>query len=139
MAHWQTALFQHTVDIWRPTRTLGSDGQYSAATYSLYASGVSCYHNVTPSVSQPDVIGRMEQDNIFTLDEFWFDEAQSILEEDVIVEKTLLSDGSQSNRYGKGYMTRGDPRLIADTGPILAFGHKEIVAALMEQLPAGVS
>lgn len=66
----QRILYLHTCDIWKPDAiTLAVDGKpTNVTTYTQIASGQKCYFFRKPSSSQPNLIGRAEQDIMFTQD-----------------------------------------------------------------------
>lgn len=137
LPYWAEALFQHAFDLWKPDRIL-SGVQWSQATYTLQESAVPCFLNRNPSVSQLEMFGRTEQDDIFTIDIVWFGPGQAIDEAWVLVNRTVLPNGENSADYGRLWVTRGGPRVLNDL-PDAAFGHVEIVAASTPIVPSGVT
>lgn len=140
MELWQERLFTQTFSLWIPLAvTLSAAGRASETTYSLSASGVSGYIVRNPSTSDTDpALGRFEADMIFTQDIFWFDISQTIDEKWVIVNKTVMPNGVNHPDYGKGWITRGQPRRQASiTG--VGMGHTEIYGTSLPVLPSGVS
>jgi hypothetical protein len=139
MEYWEESLLQHTVDLWKPARTLtGVDWSQVSYRNAPEQAAVRCFHNRNPSVSQLEMFGRTEQDDIFTLDVFWFPVGQVVDEGWVIVEKSLNPDGSQAQDFGEGFVCRGGFRPLRDL-PYAPGGHVEIVASSLPKLYAGIT
>lgn len=66
---YQVILHTQECNIWQMNApSLAVDGEPSDKTYTLQTTGQKCRFYTRPSVSAPQIFGRMEEDNIFTLD-----------------------------------------------------------------------
>jgi hypothetical protein len=67
----QIALYEDTCDIWQPaalTYVSSTTGEPNDTTYTKIASSQKCYFFTKTETAEPEVIGRMGRDIIFTLD-----------------------------------------------------------------------
>lgn len=127
----QRLLYTYRVDLWEPHETP------DATTYQCRYLGVRCYLSRGNSVSQPELFGRAEQDDMFTLDTFGFGEEQEINEGWILVNRTLLNDGSRVNEYGRCWVARGSDRYIPTQGRRRG-GRVEMKASALPEAPSGV-
>lgn len=65
-------LMSHRVNVWRGTVTPDAAGLPSSPVWAQVGTNVAAHKEGSPSARQPDVIGRVEGDNIFTLDLWHF-------------------------------------------------------------------
>lgn len=136
--YWMLRSFTHRADLWSPCYTTGADKKKIFTGYRLRFLSIRCFLDRSPSVDQLAHFGRFEQDDIFTLDIWHFDDDQAIAGSWLVVNRSLNPNGSRPDDYGKGWLTRGGYRLILDS-PGAPGGHKQIVASQEPELPQGVS
>jgi hypothetical protein len=134
----QVLAYKDTVDLYSLAQTTSlTTGLRTAKTYALVASAVPCLFKIRQSVEAPSPMGRVESDNMFSLDEIHFDHAQAIDSDWVIVNKSLAADGSQSQNYGRYWICRGQPASIPSHGGRRA-NVRIVQAVQVKKPPAGV-
>lgn len=134
----QKAAYKHLCDIWSVGRTITS-GVPGDETFTLAYSGVACLYQYTPNVDDvTDSVGRVKTRTIFTTDIVHFDAAQEVKDAWILVNRSLLADGSHSPAYGEVHRVLGAPRIIANAGNRKA-NKRSVMAMSMEHAPTGVS
>lgn len=129
----QDALYDHLCDLWRPIYVIdGTTGAPAATTYTIAARAERCYRKTLDSFSDPNLAGRQEGDNMFTVDQWHFCEAQEIDEGWIIRDVSENDAGTPAQTYGICWVTRGQPVRISAQGGRES-GHTHIRAS---QLPA---
>lgn len=122
----QVALYGHVVNIWRQTETFSADGKPGALTWTLQASGVSCYADLGKSQMGPNGVLMVENDNLFTFDAFHFEDTVDVQVGDVL----KITTGPEL-----GFWTcRGNPQPKSRRANKLS-----ILASRTPQAPYGVS
>jgi len=133
----QTRMFQSLCDLWEPVRSIGTDGDVSAPTYTQRWADVPCYMQYLASDSEPSIGGRIEEDNQFTKSKWWFNQFQEVGDGWIAVLRTFDTDGTPHPDYGRGWIMGGDTEIwvnqIGGEGLILIVGTAQPV------LPSGVS
>jgi len=136
----QEILFDDLADIYRAERGMSAAGKADTSpTYRRVATGVPCHLNRNPSRSLLERMGRVEQDDMFTLDIWEFAEDQEIADTWVIVCKSVRPGTSTGNQnYGKAWACQGDKQPITASTEREA-GRSIIIAVSMPALPSGIS
>lgn len=137
----QTKFYWDTCDIWSISDPdPASNALPSVPTYTLNAAGVACRFVPKSSVDTLQTVGQVEGDDLLTTDEIRLPEGQAVESSWVIVNKTLLSDGSQGPYYGKAWIARGEARRRIST-PGRPVGRTIVYASKLPDnaIPAGVS
>lgn len=134
----QRACYQDLVDIYALTMaTSPTTGRRTAKTYTLIASAVRCHFKLRQSVEGPSPMGRVETDNMFSLDEIHFEHSVVVDSDYILVNRSLARDGSRSQNYGRYWIVRGQPQSVPSHGGRRA--NLRIVQALqVKRPPAGV-
>jgi hypothetical protein len=70
----QSALYGHTVNIWRETESFGADGKPGAMAWAQQTTNTPCYADIGKSQQGPNGVLVVENDNLFTFDEFHFEQ-----------------------------------------------------------------
>lgn len=115
----QKRLYTDRMDLYRPSmprnpstgRVLAPVKEYTPAYFDI-----PCYFQIRSSVETAQLFGRIEGDNIFTVDTIHLDGEQEIDSGWIAVNKTLDSDGSESLNYGRYWIVQGQPKTISNRG-----------------------
>lgn len=129
----QIRCYQHKCDVWRATR--GANGY---ETWALISVDRICLYQFTPNVS--DVIpgiGRVKRTSEFTNDTLHFVADENVKETDIVINRTILPDGTRSRMWGVGHRLLGDSQMIESSGGRRA-NKQSFPAQVEEQLPDGV-
>lgn len=135
----QTIAYRHKCDLWQPTRTINaSTGAVAAETYTLAYSGVSCLYDYTDNYSDVSPgAGRVKRPNLMTTDKIHFDSNQTLSDGWIVVNRTLLPDGSRSTLYNAASRVLGSPNVAESSGNRRA--QKQLVyATTLEKPPATI-
>lgn len=123
----QTALYQHTVNIWRYAETFGGDGKPGALAWTLQASAVPCYCNLGKSQQGPEGVLLVEKDNLFTYDEFAFEDTVDVQIGDIL----KMTAGPEP---GKFWVSKGNAQTKNRRANKLS-----VLCARLPKAPNGVS
>ena len=107
------------MDLYRPgTPRNPSTGRVLAPTreYTLAALDVPCYFEIRSSVETPQMFGRMEGDQIFTIDTIHLGGEVEIDSGWIAVNRTFDSAGYPSQNYGRFWVVQGQPKSISNRG-----------------------
>ncbi len=111
----QKRRYTRTGDVWRPSQTI-TDGEPSATAYTLISTAVPWGAIYTPNIDQPSDFGTFKAFSDLVLDGICLHSAEDILDNDVLIDTTILPDtGARSKVYGQGMRLRGEPQLIEKT------------------------
>ncbi len=134
----QRACYQDLVDIYSLTQTTSpTTGLRTAKTYALIASAVRCHFVIAQSVEGPSPMGRVEADNMFSLDKIHFEHAATVDSDHILVNKSLAKDGSRSQNYGRYWIVRGQPQSVPTHGGRRA-NLRIVQAVQIKRPPAGI-
>lgn len=137
LSWWQEIEFQAVVDLWEPTRTSASDGDLSAPIFVKRWQNVPCFERHNRSAGDPELMGRIEQQDFFTRAEYHFHQYQEIGDTWAIVLKTIDLDGNRHPDYGKVWVCTGEPEIFVNQW--FDEGFQRVVAQGEEIPPEGVS
>jgi hypothetical protein len=137
--HRQSIAYKHTVDLWQPTRTINATtGAPSDESYTLAYSGVKCLWDYTNNYSDvPTAAGRVKRPNLMTTDSIHFESSQQVEEGWIIVNRTLLPDGSQSQLYNDVSRILGSANFAESSGNRRA-NKKVMYATTLEKAPSTI-
>lgn len=116
-------LMNHRFNVYRGTITPNAAGLPPAPTYALVASNVPAHKEGSPSARQPDVLGRVEGDNIFTLDLLHF-----AVDADVQADDWLENVTPGTEDYGSFWVIRGQRTEYDALGPFTPLARKRFEA-----------
>ena len=111
-------LYDYRVNLYRVTQDLGATSIPDARSWALVKSAVKCYKSPNPSTQGFQEFGRIESDNLFSMDVWDFDAAEDVRVDDVFRNVTLLADGTtQAKEFGEFWTVRGEARAYERLGP----------------------
>lgn len=97
-------------DLWEPSFAVAASSLPADVTYSLAAISVACRFVVKAGVDALQTVGLVESDDLITVDTIRLPEGQDVESSWIVVNKSLLDDGTAGPYYGKAWMVRGEPR-----------------------------
>lgn len=113
-----------------------ANGVVTGQGWSVVASDVACYKEPLTSTLAATLAGRIEGDNMFSMDLWHFPEDQDIQAGDYIRNDTLTADGAHVAEYGQYWVIRGQARAYASLG-LLDLGRKVFLASKQQVGPDG--
>lgn len=134
----QMRAYKDLVDLWAPSRTVDTSGEPSGDTFTLVASNVVCKYEYTDNISDPTSdVGRVKRPTIFTDDKLHMEAAQQCGEGWMIVNRTLLSDGSQSSLYNQVHRCLGVAR-VNETRGVRRANKRSLMITVHEKPPTAI-
>ena len=113
----QELFYTDRADLYRPVHDRDpTSGTYRGKRYEPEALAVPCYFEVRSSVETAQLFGRIEGDNMFTVDTVHLDGEQEIDSGWVLVNRTLDADGAPSRNYGRYWIVQGQPKSVSNRG-----------------------
>lgn len=135
----QERFYQHTCDIWRIRRTTEANTKRAQRQTPLRVhEGVACHFETRQSVNTDFALGRAETDIQGTRDVCHLPEDTDVDEDDIIVNKTLDSEGNEAADYGRFYVVQGRPRSFPRV-PTRDGGRRIVEMAQVHEPPEGVT
>lgn len=105
----QVRLYRSQVTIWRQDEDIAGDGEPGALAWSEVATEVPCYADLGKSQHGPNGPLLVENDNLFTFDEFHFVYDVDLIVGDV-VKLTMFNRATTGPNIGRYWTARGDPQ-----------------------------
>lgn len=113
----QERFYTHLVDLWQPAITLQASGAPTgAADWTKAYSDVPCHFEIHANINAPSVAGRVQEGMIFTYDVLHVAEMQPVRSGWIVVNQTLLPDGSEGMMYQRAWIIQGPTKAIATSG-----------------------
>lgn len=114
----QTAAYQNRISIVGVTPGIVElNGEVDAQTYYISARNVPCYFQFTDNINDPiEGAGREKRPSVFTDDTCHMEANNTITDQWIIRDETILPNGHRSPLYGTYSMVLGAPRIIANAG-----------------------
>lgn len=134
----QQRRYTRTGDIWRPSVAI-TDGEPQNTVYTLVSSRVPWGAIYTPNIDQPSDFGTFKTFSDLVLDGICLHSAVDIEDNDVLVDTTLLTDGSRSKVYGSGARLRGESQLIEKTITGRDTSKQNFKAMSIDKLPPAIA
>jgi hypothetical protein len=133
----QQRAYKSLIDIWRPSQTVTS-GAAGATTYTKLYASVPCLLQQTPNIDQPSDFGEFKEFTVLVLDTIYLAADIAIRDNDVVINKSLTADGSQSRLYNTGERVRGEPTYNESYGGRLA-NEQSVKCMSIDHLPTGIT
>jgi hypothetical protein len=133
----QDIAFQHTVDLYRPSRVIAADGKPGPEQYTLAEAGVRCHREATANLSEITAFGRLEGGFLLTIEQFHFGEDQEIEDSWLIVDRSLRPDGTHGSFYGRIWGVRSQPQEFMQS-PTREGGKKIVKASEQKETVIGL-
>jgi hypothetical protein len=113
----QQKLYVHSVDLWSPGGTLAASGAPSGPrVYTQAYSAVPCHFEIRPNIDEASVAGRVQTGMIFTYDILHVAELQPVTVGWIVVNQTLLPDGSHGMMWHRCWKVEGPTKATATSG-----------------------
>jgi len=106
----QVLAYNHLANLYRPVRTYENDGKPSPESYELAYENVPCRFEIKQSTDIISVIGRLEGDQVETVDNLHVAERQEIDDNWWVKNVSLDIAGNPSTLYGRWWNCRGQPQ-----------------------------
>lgn len=101
----QRAFYKSFFDVWRFTSLpKDANGSVTTPTYVRVQEGVPARHQTTFHHNKAGVLGRGQEDNLITEDEFHFEASVEVHDSDILVKRSGLQTGT-------GYQVMGLPEM----------------------------
>ena len=114
----QTSLYQHRIDIWSSTRTVGgvTPGKPSGEVLTLIKQNHPVLFEYTPNIDSETSAGRLKEFTMLVLDKIHAEANSPLLDMYVTVNVTYLADGSKANTWGDVHRIEGAPTISDSLG-----------------------
>jgi hypothetical protein len=133
---WNDWLYSYRTHVYRKTVAQDSAGVRTGESWTKVASSVPCYKEPLTSTQAATIVGRLEGDNMFSMDKWHFGETEDVVAGDMLRNVTLTDDGSQVADFGEFWVVRGQQQAFASLG-VLSLGRKVFLASRQQHGPAG--
>lgn len=126
---WQSSMFVHLVNLYRPQAPQYSAGHKATAghIYVLAYSAVACYYGWTDNVSDAvDQTGLAKRPTLFTIDHILLPQGQEVGDLWAFKNVSLNADGTHDSNYGVIHVAQGAPNIMTSAG-IWQSGHTKVM------------
>jgi len=132
-----TWLYRYRVQVRRESVTRNSDGVVTAVSWPVVTESLACYKEPLSSTLAATLAGRLESDNLFSLDLFHVAEDADVQAGDYF-EMLASEDGTETAEFGNFWVIRGQARAYASLG-VLQMGRKVFMASKQQFGPDGAN
>jgi hypothetical protein len=133
---WNSWLLRYRAHVYRNTLARNSNGLVTGGSWAKVASSLPCYKKPLPSTLAVTLAGRLEGDNMFSMDSWDFEPGADIQAGDFLRNVTLDDNGETIDDFGQWWVVRGQQRNYASLGP-LQLGRKQFLASRQDVGPYG--
>lgn len=113
----QLRAYRSRVDVWRKgTRTFSGTGAPTEAAYFRIRTAMPGLWDYTQNDSDPTQVGRIKRRTALTEDGFHAEVNEDLRDTDILVDVSLLADGSNSPNIHTMARIQGEPRKIPNFG-----------------------
>lgn len=133
---WNSAIMRYRAHVYRNTLARNSNGLVTGGSWARVATSLPCYKKPLPSTLAVTIAGRIEGDNMFSMDQWTFEPGTDIQAGDYLRNVTLSDTGAQIDDFGQWWVVRGQQKNYASLGP-LQLGRKQFLASRQDFGPTG--
>ncbi len=130
--------FDYRVDVWRQTIQKDVHGVVKGKSWGAHTSAVACYKEPLTSTQAAGIAGRIEADNMFSMDYWFFEPGVDIQAGDMLQSRTLHEDGTETLEFGQWWVVRGQAQAFESLG-LMDLGHNVFLASKQKIGPEGTA